>query len=30
MYDKVFSSQAFAEAMTVMQNEFLFALWETR
>ncbi len=29
MYDKVFSSQAFAEAMTVMQNEFLFALWET-
>lgn len=29
MYDKIFSSQAFAEAMTVMQNEFLFALWET-
>lgn len=29
MYEKVFTQQAFAEAMEIVSSEFLFALWET-
>ena len=29
MFDKIFSSQAFAELIEIVKNEFLFATWET-
>lgn len=29
MFDKIFSSQAFAEMLEIVKNEFLFATWET-
>lgn len=29
MFDKIFSSQAFAELLEIVKNEFLFATWET-
>ena len=29
MFDKIFSSQAFAELLEIIKNEFLFATWET-
>lgn len=29
MFDKIFSSQAFAEMIEIVKNEFLFATWET-